>query len=138
MCRARVRRARDSCQDVRAPNSQLGEHCHGDEEAVVSRYSAVGWTAWSQVGRSQVERPEVERSEVERAEVGWQEERAQEVRCTEVGSAEVVPSQIIRTGIGSPEVLGAQALRWPQARAQEAVTSGPRQARRVDGHEAGR
>ncbi len=102
MRRATVLRARDSCQDVRAPNSQLGEHCHGDEEAVVSRYSAVGWAT------------EVRRPEVERPEVGREKERAQEIRRTEIGSAQVVPSQIIRAGIG-PEVIGAETLRWPQA-----------------------
>ena len=93
---ARVRRARDSCQDVRAPNSQLGEHCHGDEEAVVSRYSAVRWAAWPQVGRP----------EIWRAKVGREKECRQEIRRPEIRSAQVVPSQIIRTGIG-PEVLGA-------------------------------
>ena len=95
---ALVLRARDSCQDVRAPNSQLGEHCHGDEEAVVSRYSAVGWT--------EIWRPEVWWPEVWWPEVGREKERAQEIRRPEIGSAQVVPSQIIRTGIG-PEVLRA-------------------------------
>lgn len=101
MRRATVLRARDSCQDVRAPNSQLGEHCHGDEEAVVSRYSAVGWAAWPEVGR-----PEVWWQEVWWQEVGREEERAQEIRRPEIGSAQVVPSQIIRTGIG-PQVIRA-------------------------------
>lgn len=92
---ATVLRARDSCQDVPAPNSQLGEHYHGDEEAVVSRYSAVGWAA-----------PEIGRSEDGRPKVGREKERAQEIRRTEIGSAQVVPSQIIRTGF-CPEVISA-------------------------------
>ena len=74
---ARVQRARDSCQDVRAPNSQLGEHCHGDEEAVVSRYSAVRWAAWPQVGRPEVWWPKV----------GSEKERAQEIQRPEIRGA---------------------------------------------------
>jgi hypothetical protein len=74
---APVQRARDSCHDVRAPNSQLGEHCHGDEEAVVSRYSAVGRAAC----------PEVERPEVWWPKVGREKERTQEIRRPEIGSA---------------------------------------------------
>ena len=100
MRRVTVQRARDSCQDVRAPNSQLGEHCHGDEEAVVSRYSAVGW-AWPEIRWPKIRWPEVRGQEV-----WWEKERAQEIRRPEIGSAQVIPSQIIRTGI-EPEVIGA-------------------------------
>jgi hypothetical protein len=113
--RRQVQRARDSCQDVRAPHSQLGEQCHGDEEAVVSQEITVGRSGQPVVWRKKI--------------------RAQE-RRQEVGSAEIDSPQIVRAGLG-PEVIGAQELSRSQA-LTEAIAGRARQARRDDGRKAGR